>query len=311
MVTLNPETTSTLSNNLMTYLEKRFLDRLEAKFHFGKFGMQQKLRAGQGKVVEWVRYDNVADDVTPLTESTSPAGINIANNKITATVAGYGQFASTSDFLVVTGITDIMKDYADLLAYAAGKSLDALTRNEVDVNGTQQFANGLANVAAVQADPTAVLTAEEIRKAVKTLRTADVDEWPDGLFRAIIHPIGEYDLLSETAAGSAVQTIQHTSSGIVERGLIGSLYGTRLFRSSHIRTNGAPNTNVYKHVIVGQNAYGTVDLESAGLKMIVKQLGSAGTEDPLDQRATVGYKFYYATETLDPNRIIVINAYGA
>jgi len=110
MPNLNVEKTTTLSNNLMTYLEKRFLDRLLVKFHFGKFGMKQKLRKGHGKVVDWVRYTNLSDSTTALTESVSPDGLDVANTKITATVAGYGQYASTSDFLVLTGITDIMKD---------------------------------------------------------------------------------------------------------------------------------------------------------------------------------------------------------
>ena len=32
------------------------------------------------------------------------------------------------------------------------------------------------------------------------------------------------------------------------------------------------------------------EVSGGGLKMIIKQLGSAGTGDPLDQRATVGWK---------------------
>lgn len=308
---LNPETTSTLSTHLLSYLEKRFLDRLLVKFHFDKFGMKQKLKKGSGKTVKWHRWANVADSVTPLTEATTPSGIDLSSTTVDATVAQYGQFATTSDFLILTAINDMLKDMIDLLGYAAGKSLDAIIRNEVDVNGTQQFANGLANVAAVQADTTAVLDAGEIRTAVKALRSLDVDEWPDGMFRAIIDPVGEYDLLSETAAGSAIQTVQHTDFSPIEKGMIGSLYGVKFFRSSHIRTNDAPNTNVYKHCLFGMNAYGTVDLEGGNTEIITKGLGSAGSEDPLNQRATVGYKFHYTAKVLDANRIRVINAYGS
>ena len=307
---LNPETTSSLSNHLSTYYEKRFLDRLLKEFHFDKFGMKKVLPKGEGKVVRWNRWDNVSDDTTPLTEGTVPSGINLTSSQIEATVAGYGQFATATDFLIMTAINDTLSDYVDLLAYAAGKSLDALVRNEVDANGTSQFANGLANEAAVQADSTAVLDAAEIRKAVKTLRNLDVRPWDDEMYRGIIHPFGEFDLLSETAAGSAIQTIQHTDSMPIEKGMIGSLYGVKFFRSSHIRAV-APNTNVYRHCIIGQNSYGTVDLESAQTQVITKQLGSGGSSDPLNQLATVGYKFYYATKMLDAQRVIVIKAYGA
>ena len=53
---------------------------------------------------------------------------------------------------------------------------------------------------------------------------------------------------------------------------------------------GAEGADVYATLIFGENAYGTTALAAGGLEHIVKQLGSAGSSDPLDQRATVGWK---------------------
>ncbi len=53
---------------------------------------------------------------------------------------------------------------------------------------------------------------------------------------------------------------------------------------------GAEGRDVYATLILGDNAYGTTQLSGEGLQHIVKQLGSAGTSDPLNQRATVGWK---------------------
>ena len=53
---------------------------------------------------------------------------------------------------------------------------------------------------------------------------------------------------------------------------------------------GAEGRDVYATLILGDNAYGTTQLGGEGLQHIVKQLGSAGTSDPLNQRATVGWK---------------------
>ena len=47
---------------------------------------------------------------------------------------------------------------------------------------------------------------------------------------------------------------------------------------------------MYATLVMGDNAYGTTHLGGDGLQHIVKQLGSAGTSDPLNQRATVGWK---------------------
>ncbi len=61
---------------------------------------------------------------------------------------------------------------------------------------------------------------------------------------------------------------------------------------------GAKGRDVYATLIMGANAYGTTDVSGGGLQHIVKQLGSAGTADPLNQRATVGWKAYKVAERL-------------
>ncbi|MBQ2757366.1 MAG: N4-gp56 family major capsid protein, partial [Clostridia bacterium] len=53
---------------------------------------------------------------------------------------------------------------------------------------------------------------------------------------------------------------------------------------------GLGGRDVYATLVLGDNAYGTTELTGGGLQHIVKQLGSAGTADPLNQRATVGWK---------------------
>ena len=53
---------------------------------------------------------------------------------------------------------------------------------------------------------------------------------------------------------------------------------------------GAFGRDVYATMVFGENAYGTTEITGGGLELIVKQLGSAGTYDPLNQRATVGWK---------------------
>jgi N4-gp56 family major capsid protein len=59
---------------------------------------------------------------------------------------------------------------------------------------------------------------------------------------------------------------------------------------------GAKGRDVYSVLFLGKNAYGSTDVEGGGLQNIVKQLGSAGTGDPLNQRATSGWK---ATKTAE------------
>lgn len=57
---------------------------------------------------------------------------------------------------------------------------------------------------------------------------------------------------------------------------------------------GAEGIDVYSTLVLGANAFGTTNVEGGGLQTFIKQLGSGGTSDPLNQRATIGWK---ATKT--------------
>ena len=61
---------------------------------------------------------------------------------------------------------------------------------------------------------------------------------------------------------------------------------------------GKDGRDVYSTLILGADAYGVTELEGGGLQHIVKQLGSSGAADPLNQRATAGWKLTKVAERL-------------
>lgn len=67
---------------------------------------------------------------------------------------------------------------------------------------------------------------------------------------------------------------------------------------------GAEGCALYACTFLGKNAYGIIKPTAESLKMIVKQRGSAGTADPLDQRSTVGWKASHAAKILYEERLL-------
>lgn len=61
---------------------------------------------------------------------------------------------------------------------------------------------------------------------------------------------------------------------------------------------GKEGRDVYSTLFMGANAYGVTEITGGGLQHIVKQLGSSGTADPLNQRATAGWKAAKVAERL-------------
>ncbi len=71
---------------------------------------------------------------------------------------------------------------------------------------------------------------------------------------------------------------------------------------------GAKGRDVYSTLILGSNAYGVTEVTGGGLEHIVKQLGSGGTADPLNQRSTAGWKGTKVCELLVDNYMIRIES---
>jgi N4-gp56 family major capsid protein len=95
----------------------------------------------------------------------------------------------------------------------------------------------------------------------------------------------EIESASAAAAGSATITLKTTLTVAVD---------TVIYPGEA----GKAGRDVYSTLVMGENAYGTTEITGGGLQHIVKQLGSSGTADPLNQRATVGWKATKVAERL-------------
>ena len=64
----------------------------------------------------------------------------------------------------------------------------------------------------------------------------------------------------------------------------------------------------HHHSGFGDGAYGVTEIQGGGLETIVKQKGSGGTSDPLDQRSSVGWKALKTAELLIPNYLVRVES---
>jgi N4-gp56 family major capsid protein len=64
-------------------------------------------------------------------------------------------------------------------------------------------------------------------------------------------------------------------------------------------TEGYTSGSNYHLPIVGQDAYGIVDISGGNAENIRQAFGSGGTADPLRQRATIGWKMWQVCRILN------------
>lgn len=105
----------------------------------------------------------------------------------------------------------------------------------------------------------------------------------------------DYSVSTATAgtAGSATITVSETLDSSITADTVIYPAGA-----------GANGRDVYSTLFIGQNAYGVTSITGGGLQTILKQKGSAGTGDPLDQRSTVGWKATQTAEILSPEFMV-------
>jgi len=310
-------TSTTLTNaaNLHLYYEKKLLSVLEPRLVLMPLGKKQRLPKGNGKQVKWLRYSAIAGSTVALTEGTPPAEIPFSTSNVTADIVQYGQFAKVSDLLSDTAIDPVLENLSERFGIAASKTIEELIVSELANNCANQNVNDRANFAAIVASD--VLTHKELIEAMITQKADFIGSHESGDYVVVLHPRAEYDLLSDSQAGSWLDIQKYTDNRPLMNGEIGRMYGMRFLVSDKMLTSvgtGSGGIDVCQSFVIGEEAFGVVELNGDAMKMFIKRHGSAGANDPLDQFATVGYKIHgFASKYLDAGskRVIAVNGASA
>ena len=310
----NVTTDSGLSAENKTFYDRTLLESAKPNLIHSQFGQKRPIPKNGGKKIEFRRYGALPKALTPLTEGVTPDGRKLTVTAIEAEVHQYGDYVALSDVLDLTAIDNNVLEATKAIGNQAGLTLDTITRNILQAGTNVQYCPkvGASGTTAVTSradiDATCKLTVDEIKKAVATLKANNVPKI-SGSYVAIIHPYAAYDLMSDPAWE---EMHKYTTSDNMYEGEIGRIAGVRFVESSEaLIVKTSTNPAVFCTLVLGDNAYGITEVTGGGLKTIIKQLGSAGTADPLDQRSTVGWKAMQTAEILQQNYMIRIESGGA
>lgn len=286
-------TTETMPDEIKTYYDDYLIDCSSPKLVHDQFGQKRPIPAGRGKTIEFRKVSPLPVSTTPLTEGVTPESQKLTISTVEAPVQQYGGYVELSDMVVLTAIDNNLVIAAKQLGAQAGKTLDAITR-EVLAGGTNvQYAEGQvtqrSQLVGGKVEGNHYLTVDAVRRAVRTLKKQDAEPIGDS-FIGIIHPDVAYDLMSDP---KWVNVKSYSDPEGIYEGEIGKIENVRFVETSEAKVfegAGSEGRDVYATLILGDNAYGTTEIEGGGLTLIVKQLGSGGASDPLDQRASVAWK---------------------
>ena len=300
-----------LSVEMKTFYDMALIDEAQANLVHDQFAQKRPIPAGSGKTIEFRKFASLPKAMTPLTEGVTPDGKSLTVTAITATVAQYGDYITQSDVLELTALDNTILEATKLLGRQAGLTLDTITRNvlqsgtnvtycpKVGTNGAETEVTSRAGL-----DNTCQLTVKVIQQVVAKLRAQNAPTI-GGKYVAIIHPYVAYDLMRDP---EWIEAHKYANPENLYEGEIGEIAGVRF-----VQTNEAKiyEGGVFGSLFMGEGAYGVTEISGGGLQTIVKQKGSAGTADPLDQRSSVGWKAIKTAELLIPNYLVRVESKSA
>ena len=303
----NVTTDSGLSVENKTYYDRTLIEEASPQLVHDQFGQKRPIPKNGGKKIEFRKYASLPKALTPLTEGVTPDGSKLSVTAIEAEIAQYGNYVTLSDVLDLTAIDNNVLEATKACGRQAGLTLDTITRNVLQ-SGTNVLycpkvaADGTTTAVTQRSglDKTCKLTVNIVKRAVAILRAANAPTI-NGDYVAIIHPYVAFDLMNDPRWE---EYHKYTTSENLYKGEIGRIAGVRFVESSEAAiytgtANSCPTgLAVFGCIFLGEGAYGTTEISGGGLQTIVKQLGSGGTADPLDQRSSVGWKAMKTAEIL-------------
>ncbi len=300
------QTYQNLTAENAVFYDRTLLERLVPNLVWLRHGQKRTVPKNNGGQVSFRRFNSLDVSTTPLTEGVTPSGKSLDITNVTVPLDEYGDFVKISSKLNLLGVDPVLVETAAVLGEQAALTLDTIAMREVSSGTNVQYPNNKTDIDDLAASD--VITSELIKKAVRTLRNANAKTIDQGYFYGFINHNVAYDLQKDPLW----QDVSKYNGGTnIQKGEIGKLHGVRFIDTTNtqILTN-ANNIDIHSTVIVAKDAYGCVDLEggnSSSPKVIVKDAGSSGSADPLEQRASAGWKALMAVKRLNEMAIVRID----
>jgi N4-gp56 family major capsid protein len=303
----NLTTTTQVDPAVSIFYDRILLKRGLPFLVHNRFAQTRSLASKSGNTMKFRRYSALSVAKTPLAEGVTPPGSQLSKTDLTAQLSQYGDYVHITDIVDLTVEDKVLTEAAELLGEQFGETMDELMRDILEACASTTDASHGSN----SQTPTEI-TKADIQAIVKTLlgnnakmitrvvsASTGVGTVPvRRAYWGILHT----DLIDDLEAVSGFIGVEkYPNQKDVQEAEWGSTGNVRWVISQKASKRTIPSPDEYDCFIIGQDAYGSVDLKGGTVKSIVKAFGSGGTSDPLNQRATSGWKTMWVARILNDN----------
>jgi len=199
-------------------------------------------QAMPGSSVVFSIYSDLAQATSTLSESSDVNSIALGNpSQVTVTLNEYGSAVTTTKKLNLTSFNDVDSALADIIAYNAADSIDNVVGQVLSAGTNVIYATGGSTDPSSSAtvEPTDVITVNDIRNAVVSLRTNKALPRMGELYAAYLHPRQSADLRAETGTGGFQDLTKFVERTPFVAGAVGAIEGAYIVETPRV-LNGMP-----------------------------------------------------------------------
>lgn len=296
------------STALSRYFDKVVAEALLPNTYLLGAGTQKILPKGQNKYVFSLATKSVGTVAgLTLTEGVTPTEGSWSMEQQEVSLTQIGEHIFMSDIVLSDSPVEVVANALSDIAMNVAAVADILVQDVIDA-GTNIIYAGTAT-ARNDIATSEVLIAAHLSRAVAKLRGNNAKGYEGNMYVAVAHPDALYDLRQETGTGGWLDSNKYVTPDKIFKGEVGALAGARVIESSNVQkyvdagngTGGAGTIDVYPTFVFGKDAFGVV--RDGEPKSIFKALGTSGTADPLNQRASAGVKFRVGATILRENAL--------
>lgn len=284
---LNKTYSPGVAPGIIEYYERTLLENAKPELVHARDSQKRSLPPNNGKHVNFRRFTPFAAVTEPLKEGVTPDGQTLVQTTFSAMVKPYGAHVEITDELDWYHLDNIHRETARLLSDQALLTIDTVTRDPLHAGLNVQYVSKSGtptNRAAITNND--ILTSDEIKKAVRTLKRNNCKPFSDGFYHAIVHPDTVYDLASDPLW---IDVAKYQDKSKIEKYELGTMYKVKFFESTNAKSF---TTEQY---VFGQKASLTMTAYDKDSKTVT--ISDALTEDEARELTGKLVYLYDASET--------------
>lgn len=306
-----------VSDKVLAVLDMGLLKRVTQDSIWDTYGQSRSIPANSNTKKGFaLRYKNILPSTAQLAEydGTVKPPVKIVREEVEYEVGHYGDYVRYTDELDLYDFRKIQSDFLDIMGDHAALSMETVRRDIVRGGTNVNYADGVADRAAVLAGDKKIdeatldsviikLKAQLAKKFTGVIAgTTKVGTKPIRSAYIGVCSIYTTEDLRGLTGWKDVEDYADYSKRISDTE-IGSYKDIRFVESNNddgiaVKADGTVdadpllNTSVIEQTMVmGKDAYcNTTVRGKKAIQTIIKPIGSAGTQDPLDQFGTIGWK---------------------